>query len=85
MWPWGEHWQRLAEGEVPEHYLPAHFWHLCAAARHPEDQAHHLAEAGACLDRSDWPELAEMLRRYMVRPTPEEILDLFTYGDEPPE
>lgn len=44
----------------------------------PAEQTAHRARALACLDRNDWPELAEEIRAYTPYATPPEILALYS-------
>lgn len=87
-WPWGKTWADLLSGPPPEHWFFAHWWHLIHGLDQGETPAGdaHRAQARACLERSDWPELAAELAKYEVIPTPKEIRDLFgTTLPTPPE
>ncbi|MCP4592677.1 MAG: NACHT domain-containing protein [bacterium] len=76
QWPDCEGWQRFYTEEPPDHWLPAHFWHLCKAVDERDDPSH-LQRAEKALERGEPPELVAALRRWMVRPTPTEKLALF--------
>ncbi len=81
-WPDSHHWHTWFSGPAPEHWLPAHVWHLVRALENPTDPTH-LDRADACLDRNDWPALAAALRDNAIKPTSAETLALF--GDGTPE
>ncbi|MBI4817090.1 MAG: NACHT domain-containing protein [Deltaproteobacteria bacterium] len=80
-WPWGDTWKRLLSDAPNPHWFPAFFWHVCHSIDDPNNPTH-VANAEACLDRSDWPELAEILRAYRPIRTPSEVLDLFDSGEQ---
>lgn len=48
--------------------------HQCFAVGEPENPSQ-LEAASACLDRADWPELAEGLRKRQLSPTPQTLIE----------
>jgi hypothetical protein len=75
-WPDCPHWRSWLSSPPPEHWLPAHVFHLVRSIQDPTDPTHRDL-AGAALDRNDWPALAQALRCTTLVPTPPEILALF--------
>jgi hypothetical protein len=75
-WPPGPHWRAWFTAPAPEHWLPAYVWHLCWAIGDPTNPEHQ-ANAAACLDRGDWPELVAELRDLTVIPPTDDIRALF--------
>jgi hypothetical protein len=67
-WPRSHHWKQWFSFPPPEDWLAAFFWHLCWAVGDVDRYPEHYADAQACLDRADWPELAAELRAYTIRP-----------------
>ncbi len=82
QWPDCPHWRAWFASPPPPHWLPAHVWHLVRSIQDPADLTHR-SRASACLDRSDWPELAQALRDETLIPTPPEILALFDDAPQP--
>jgi predicted phosphodiesterase len=81
-WPPGPHWHSWFTSSPPEYWLAAYVWYLCWAVGEPEDTAHQ-ANAAACLDRGDWPELVAELRSYKVGMPSDEVLAIFSNGPPP--
>ena len=83
QWPDCPHWRSWFSSPPPDHWLPAHVYHLVRSIQDPTDPTHR-ASADAALDRNDWPELAQALRDNTLVPTPPEVLALFDHGEPSP-
>src|SRR5690606_24704177 len=80
-WPDSDHWRSwFATDTPPEYWLAAYVWHLVRWMDDPANPSHE-ASAEAALDRGDWPELVEELRKYRIHPTPPEVRALFDGAD----
>lgn len=66
-WPRGALWNQWLSGPAPADWLAAFLWHLCWAVGDVERFDEHYARSRVCLDRADWPELAQELRAHQVR------------------
>ncbi|MBL4689659.1 MAG: metallophosphoesterase [Nannocystaceae bacterium] len=84
QWPASPHWPTWFTSSPPEHWLPAHLWHIIRSIQDPTNTSHREA-ADACLDRSDSPTMAEALRKHVLTPTPPEVLALFDRGEADPD
>lgn len=84
QWPASPHWPTWFTSSPPEHWLPAHVWHIIRSIQDPTNESHREA-ADACLDRSDSPTMAEALRKHVLTPTRPEVLALFDRGEADPD
>jgi len=82
QWPDCPHWRAWFSSPVPDHWLPAHLWHLVRSIQDPSDPAHRR-HADAALDRADWPLLAEALRAHTLVHVTSETLARFGHASEP--
>ncbi|PRQ05146.1 metallophosphoesterase [Enhygromyxa salina] len=76
-WPTSNYWPTWFAGAPPEHWLPAHVWHLCRAVQEP-DNPDHQSHAAACLARGDFPEFVDLLRQFELGPPDPEFLAHFS-------